>query len=118
MDHVKESNCGIRLCTVIVNNLRFSDDTDLINEVHKSLQKQLEKIRTVAEQTGLIVNVRKTKTMVFGDRKIDQELTIGGENIENVDKFEYLGSLITSDNNCLEKIRRRIGKAAETMESL
>ena len=57
--------------------------------------------------------------MVFGDRKIEQELTIDGKNIENVDKFEYLGSLITCDNSCSEEIRRRMGKeAAGTMVSL
>ena len=56
--------------------------------------------------------------MVLGDRKIEQEIQIGGKNVENVDKFEYLGSLITWDNNCSEEIRRRIGKAAGTMASL
>ena len=72
MDHVKESNRGIRLGGTLVNNLRFVDDIDLIDEDYKSLQKQLEKIRAAAEQAGLIVNVGRTKTMVFGDRKIEQ----------------------------------------------
>ena len=95
MDHVKESNCGIRLSGVLVNNLRFADDINLIDEDYKSLQEQLEKTRAIAEQAGLFVNIEKTKTMVFGDRKIEQEIQIGDKNIENVDKFEYLGSLIT-----------------------
>ena len=118
MDHVKESNCGIRIGGMLINNLRFADDIDLIDEDYKSLQEQLEKTRAVAEQAGLIVNVGKTKTMVFGDRKIEQEIWVGRKNVENVDKFEYLGSLITWDNNCSEEIRRRIGKAAGTMASL
>ena len=118
MDHVKESNCGIRLGGMLINNLRFADDIDLIDEDYKSLQEQLEKTRAVAEQAGLIVNVGKTKTMVFGDRKIEQEIRVGRKNVENVDKFEYLWSLITWDNNCSEEIRRRIGKAAGTMASL
>ena len=49
MDHVKESNCGIRLGGTLVNNLRFADDIDLINEDYKSLQEQLEKSRATAE---------------------------------------------------------------------
>ena len=118
MDHVKESNCGIRLGGMLINNLRFADDIDLIDEDYKSLQEQLEKTRAVAEQAGLIVNVGKTKTMEFGDRKIEPEIRVGRKNVENVDKFEYLGSLITWDNNCSEEIRRRIGKAAGTMASL
>ena len=71
MDHVKDSNCGIRLHETLVNNLRFADDIDLIDEDYKSLQEQLEKTKVVAEQAELIVNVGKTKTMVFGDRKIE-----------------------------------------------
>ena len=118
MDHTKESNCGIRLGGTLVNDLTFADDIDLIDEDFKSLQEQLEKTRAVAEQAGLIVNVGKTKTMVLGDRKIEQEIQIGGKNVENVEKFEYLGSLITWENNCSEEIRRRIGKAEGTMASL
>ena len=118
MDHVKESNCGIRLGGTLVNNLRFADDIDLIDEDYRSLQEQLEKTRAVVEQAGLILNVGKTKTMAFSDRKIEQEIQIESKNVENVDKFEYLGSLLSWDNNCSEEIRRRIGKAAGAMASL
>ena len=103
MDHVKENNCGIRLSGILVNNLRFADAIDLINKDYKSLQEQPKKIRAVTEQAELIVNVEKAKTMVFGDRKIEQEIQIGDKIIKNIDKYEYLGSLITWDNNCSEK---------------
>ena len=36
MDHVKESNYGIMLGGTLVNNIRFADDIDLINEDYKS----------------------------------------------------------------------------------
>ena len=39
MDNVKETNCGLRLNGTPVNNLRFADDIDLIDEDYKSLQK-------------------------------------------------------------------------------
>ena len=61
MDHVKESNCKIRLDGTLVNNLEFADDIDLIDEDYKSLQEQLEKTRAVAEQAELIVRVGKTQ---------------------------------------------------------
>ena len=35
-----------------------------------------------------------------------------------MDKFEYLGSLITWDNNCSEEIKRRIDKATGAMASI
>ena len=61
MDHVKESDCGIRLGGTLVNNLRFADGIDLIDEDSRSLQEQLEKTRAVTEQAGLIVNVAKNQ---------------------------------------------------------
>ena len=62
------------------------------------------------------MSVGKTKPMVFGDRKIEQEIQI--RNKKSVNKFECLGSLITGDNNYPEEIRSRIGKTAGTMASL
>jgi hypothetical protein len=38
--------------------------------------------------------------MVFGERNIDKNIQVAEETIENVGKFEYLGSLLTWDNNC------------------
>ena len=118
MDHVKETKCGVTLSGSPVNNLRFADDVYLIDEDYKSLQEQLDKTGAVAGQARLIVNVGKTKAMVFDDRKIEQEIQIGGKNIENIEKFEYLGSRITWDNNYSEEIRRRIWKVAGAMASL
>ena len=85
---------------------------------NRSLQNQVELTRKAAEQAGLIINIKKTKTMVFGDRNIEHELQIAGENIKNVEKFDYLGSLLTWDNNCSEDIKRRIDKATGVMASL
>ena len=43
---------------------------------------------------------------------------MAGTTIDGVDKFEYLGSLITWDNNYSEEIKRRIGKAIDAMAFL
>ena len=101
-----------------MNNLRFVDDINLIGEECSSLQKQFETTRIAAEETGLVGNATKTKTMVFGERNIEEAVQMAGTTIENVDKFEYLGSLITWDNNCSDEIKRRIGKATGVMVSL
>ena len=102
----------------MINNLRFADDIDLIDEDLSSLQSQIELARAAAEQAGLMLNINKTKTMVFGDRNIESKIDVAGGNIENVEKFEYLRSLLTWDNNCSEEIRRRIGKATGALVSL
>ena len=118
MDHLKENKYGINISGTIVNNLRFADDIELIGEECSFLQKQFETTRIAAEETGLVVNATKTKTMVFGEPNIEEAIQMAGTTIKNVDKFEYLGSLITWDNNCADEIKRRIGKATGAMASL
>ena len=118
MDQVRQNTCGINVGGVMINNLRFADDIDLIDEDLSSLQRQIELTKTAAEQAGLMLNINKTKTMVFGDRSIESKIDLAGGTIENVEKFEYLGSLLTWDNNCSEEIKRRIGKATGALASL
>jgi len=118
MDQVRQNTCGINIGGIVINNLRFADDIDLIDEDASSLQRLVEQTKTAAEQSGLMLNTNKTKTMVFGDRNIESSIHVAGNTIENVEKFEYLGSLLTWDNNCSEEIKRRIGKATGALASL
>ena len=98
--------------------MRFADDIDLIDEDVSSLQRQIELTKETAEKAGLLLNTNKTKIMVFGDGNPGRSIAVAGETIENVDKFEYLGSLLTWDNNCSDEIKRRIGKATSAKTSL
>ena len=118
MDQMRWNTSGIKISGILINNLRFADDINLIDEDVSSLQRQIELTKTAAEQAGLILNINKTKTMVFGERNIDNSIQIAGNTIENVEKFEYLGSLLTWDNNWSEEIKMRIGKAIGAMASL
>ena len=118
MDQVRQNACGINIGGIRINNLRFADDIDLIDEDVSSLRSQIELTKEAAEQAGLLLNTNKTKTMVFGERNIESNIQVAGVTIENVEKFEYLGSLLTWDNNCSDEIKRRIGKATGAMASL
>ena len=118
MDQVRQNTCGVNIGGISITNLRFADDIDLIDEDIDSLRRQIELTKNAAERGGLLLNTNKTKIMVFGERSIDDRIQVAGETIENVEKFEYLGSLLTWDNNCSEEIKRRIGKATGALASL
>jgi len=79
----------------IINTLRFADGTNLLTEECESLYQQIRKVKETAEKAGLKINIRKTKPIVFGNKNIDQNAHIEGEAIDNVEKYEYLGSRIT-----------------------
>ncbi|CAF4278986.1 unnamed protein product, partial [Rotaria magnacalcarata] len=81
---------GINISGTLVNNLRFADDIDIIQEDCDMLLEQIERLRAAAAQAGLTMNTEKTKTLVFGDRNIEKQMHIAGNQIENVEQFEYL----------------------------
>ena len=65
------------------------------------------------------INIRKTKVMKISKREGSRttvKIHIGGEEIEQVKEFCYLGSMITTDAKCHRDIKRRIalGKEAFT----
>jgi len=57
------------------------------------------------------MNADKTKTMVFGDKQISSKICINGIELENVEKFAYLGSNMTYYLDCSKEIAVRIAKA-------
>ncbi|CAF1621865.1 unnamed protein product, partial [Adineta ricciae] len=118
MDQTTSTNIGIKISGTYINNLKFADDIDLLSEDHISLQDQILQITNAAEEGGLLINIKKTKTMVFGAKNIDKQVEVNGQHIENIEEFEYLGSLLTWDNNCSKEIKRRINKANGAMASM
>ena len=58
--------------------------------------------------------------MVISKDKTEKRfsLKIGDETIKQVQRFNYLGSMITKDAKCDQKIRKRIGMAKTAFENL
>ena len=117
MDKVRDSESGISVGGMWINNLRFADDIDLIDEEQERLQKNTQVLQKEGNKAGLKINMKKTKTMVFGKKEIDKKLEVMNQAIENVEEFVYLGSLITWDNDCSKDIRTRIAKGKGMMEN-
>ena len=69
------------------------------------------KVKRASEEAGLYLNVKKTKVMATC--KLDH-ITVDDNNIEIVDKFIFLGVLITNDGVTDKELRRRLvmGKCA------
>ena len=99
----------------LIDNLRFADDIDLLEERSEDLQESLNGVAAAAEPMGLRLNIAKTKVMVFGEEQMTERVAIGNTEIDCVKEFEYLGSLITWDNDCSREIKRRIAEATGAM---
>ena len=80
-----------------INNLRYADDTTLMAESKQELKSFLMKVKAESEKVGLKVNIQKTKIMASGPIT---SWEIGGETVETVSDFIFLGSKITEDGDC------------------
>ena len=65
---------------------------------------------TESEKKGLYINCKKTECLVVTKQKVVPvcNIKIHGDILKQVEGFNYLGSLITSDGRCDREIKRRI----------
>jgi len=70
MDKVKNGEERISVHGIKINNLRFADDIDIIEEDESTLERTVYSLHKEAMRYGLVMNADKTKTMVFGDKQI------------------------------------------------
>ena len=69
-----EPQSGIKTAGRNINNLRYAEDTTLIAESEEELKNLMIKVKEKTENTGLKLNIQKTKIMVSGpisSRQID-----------------------------------------------
>ena len=71
-----------------ISNLRYADDTTLMEESKEELKSLLMKVKEESEKAGLKLNIQKTKIMVSGPITSWQ---IDGEAMEIVTDFIFWG---------------------------
>ena len=74
-------------------------------ESKEELKSLLMKVKEESEKRGLKLNIQKTKIMACGAITSWQ---IGGETMETVRDFIFLGSKITGDGDCSHEIKRHL----------
>jgi hypothetical protein len=87
------------LANVHVWLLLFADDLVLISESEVGLQQLLNTLQQFCNERGLIMNVAKTKAMVFNFVNPCQKFVFKGDVIEKVQTFKYLGILLETTLN-------------------
>ena len=102
---LEETHAGIKIAGRNINNLRYADDTTLMAESEEELKSLLMKVKEENEKVGLKLSVQKTKTMASGPITSWQT---GGETVETVSDFIFLGSKITVVGDCSHEIKRRL----------
>ena len=86
-----KAQAGITIAGRNINNLRYADDTTLMAESEEELRSFLVK---ESENSGLKLNIQKTKIMASGP------ITSWQIDGETVTEFIFGGSKITADGDC------------------
>ena len=63
---LEEAQAGIKIAGRNINNLRYADDTTLLEESEEELKSLMMKVKEESEKVGLKLNIQKTKIMASG----------------------------------------------------
>ena len=112
---LEEEQAGIKIAGRNSNNLRYTDDTTLMEENEEELKSPLMKVKEESEKVGLKLNIQKTKIMASGPITSWQ---IDGDIMEILRDFILGGSKITADGDCSHEIKRRLILRRKVMTNL
>ena len=83
---LEEAQAGIKIARRNSNNLRYADDTTLMEENEEEIKSLLMKVKEESKKVGLKLNIQKTKIMASGPITSWQ---INGEAVETAADFFF-----------------------------
>jgi len=107
---------GLQIGGRMIANLRCADDIILLATSDAELHKLVDRLDRVSRKYSLLINVDKTKVMARDG--IACRIIIQNEQLEQVDTFPYLGSLIIEDGKCTTEFRTRLNRGQAIGASL
>lgn len=105
--------CGIKgtIIEKMIQVVAYADDIALIARDRKSLEEAMEMINKKAKERGLEINQEKSKYMKITrkEEKVrNRVIKVGEYNMEEVESFKYLGTIINRKNNRSGEIDQKI----------
>ena len=112
---LEEAQAGIKIAGRNINNLRYADDTTLMEESEEELKSLLMKVKGESEKVGLKLSIQKTKIMASS---LITSWQIDGETMETTTDFIFLGSKITADGDYSHEIKRCLPLGRKVLTNL
>ena len=100
-----------------VRDFLFADDAAIATHDENSLQHLMDRFSKACQQFGLTISIKKTNVM---GQQVDTppNISIAGEQLDTVNEFTYLGSVISDTLSLDTELNQRIGKASSTLSRL
>jgi hypothetical protein len=94
-----------------INTVKYADDLVLLAKEEKVPQDMIDKLIDIERCYGMEMNVEKTKVMKISRQPSPVKIMIAKKQLENVESFKYLGSVLTNDGRSTCEIKCRIAMA-------
>ncbi|PIO64746.1 hypothetical protein TELCIR_13612 [Teladorsagia circumcincta] len=101
-----------------LTDLDFADDITLHAQNEGKLQESTTNLNSEALMTSLRISAEKSKVMSIGSNNAQTVISVEAKQLETVNKFTYLGSVIVYDGDAETDARIRIAKAATVFQRL
>ena len=99
--------------------LLYADDTAILAESSSDLQNALDTYALYCETWKLKINIAKTKVLVFSRRRLpNYEFTMGGDRLEVVSEYKYLGVIFSKGGSFLTMKKHIALQASKAVFSL
>ena len=101
--------------------LLFADDVVVVASTVVALQRMIDRLWDYCGAWGLDLNLNKSKIMVFrngGKPSCKEKWTYGGQQLEVVNKFKYLGVMLTPTLSMNSHIEDRVAASKTAIMSL
>jgi len=81
----------------IIHTVKYADGLVLLAKEEKVLQEMIDKLIEIRGCCGMEMAVEKTKVMRISRQPFPIKIMIVKKQLENVESFKYLGSVLTND---------------------
>jgi hypothetical protein len=104
-----EINQGGSIYNRTLHYLAYADDVNLVSRSALMLSEAFKQLEAESKNAGLTINESKTKYMMDSRNEVRfrnvRSLNVGSHKFERVDKFKYLGSLVTENSENSTEIK-------------
>ena len=102
----------------IISNLRFADDIDLMGGSNDALRELTDRLSNSAREYVMEISSEKSKVMVNNGDNTTVQISMNGQQLEEVMAFKYLGATLTKDRRATAEIKIRLAIATAGMAKL
>ena len=92
-DALEDHEGSISISGRTITNLRFADGSDALARKEEELFKLANQLDKASTTYAMEISAEKIKLMTNNTREISSDIRIGGQNLETVQSFKYLGQM-------------------------